>query len=147
MKDKIEKRELQKLRKRIDELENNWKRALADYQNLEKRIAGEKQNFAKWANAGLLDKLLPVLDSLQKAVEHHKDEGIRLILDQFKAILESEGVSEIKAQGEKFNPETMDAVEVVKGEKNKVIEVTCKGYWLNDKVLRPAKVKVGGGKL
>ena len=63
-----DKNELAKLKKRIEELEENWKRALADYQNLEKRVSDEKQGFAKWANARLLDKLLPVLDSLEKAV-------------------------------------------------------------------------------
>ena len=66
-------------------------------------------------------------------------------MGQFQTILESEGISEIKTQSEKFNPETMDAVEVIEGKKDKVVEVTCKGYLLNGKVLRPAKVKVGRG--
>lgn len=145
-KEKKEIREIKKLRKRVEELEENWKRALADYQNLEKRIISEKQDFAKWANAGLIDKLLAVLDTLEKAVEQIKDKGLKLVLDQFKTVLESEGLTEIKTLGEKFNPETMDAVEMVEGERNKVIEVVLKGYKLNDKVLRPAKVKVGGGK-
>ena len=137
--------ELSKLKQRVKELENNWKRALADYQNLEKRATQEKDEFCQWANARVLDKLLPVLDSLQKAVEYHQGKGIKLIWQQFRTILESEGVSEIKAKGENFDPETMDAVEVVEGEKNKVIEEVAKGYLLADKVLRPAKVKVGKG--
>lgn len=127
------------------DLEEKWKRALADYRNLEKRIEKEKEEFVKFANAGLIDKLLSVLDSLEKASEHLKDKGLSLALDQFKAVLQSEGVKEIEAQGKKFNPELMDAVEMVKGPKDKVMEVVLKGYLLNNKVLRPAKVKVGRG--
>jgi len=131
---------------KIKDLEEKWKRALADYRNLEKRVEKEAEELVKFANARLIDKLLPVLDGLEKATGHLKDQGLKLILNQFKTILKSEGLEEIKAQGETFNPETMDAVEVVKGTKDKVIEVVLRGYKLNNKVLRPAKVKVGGGK-
>lgn len=134
-----------KKRSKLKVLEEKWKRALADYQNLEKRVEKEKEEFAKFANARLIDKLLNVQDSLERAVEHLKDKGLKLILDQFKSALESEGLSEIKAMGEKFNPETMDAVKMGEGPKNKVVEVILKGYALNNRVLRPAKVKVGKG--
>lgn len=130
---------------RIKDLENKWKRALADYANLEKRIEKEKENFAKFSNAVLVDKLLPVLDSLEKCCQHLKDKGLRLTLEQLKKVLESEGLKEIEAGGKKFDPETMDAVEIVRGPKDKVIEVVLKGYFLNERVLRPAKVKVGSG--
>ena len=127
------------------DLEEKWKRALADYHNLEKRVEKEKEEFAQFANARLIDKLLNVLDDLERAVDHLGDKGLKLILDQFKAVLASEGLSEIKAEGEKFDPETMDAVKMVKGKKDRVVEVILKGYKLNHKVLRPAKVKVGQG--
>lgn len=149
MKDEKEKKEIieiEKLRKRVEELENNWRRALADYQNLEKRTVQEREKFVKWANATLIDKLLGVLDTLEKAVDHLKDKGLKSALDQFRIVLESEGLKEVKTVAEEFNPETMDAVEMVKGNKNKVVEVVLKGYMLNDKILRPAKVKVGRGK-
>lgn len=133
------------LKKKIEELENKWKRALADYDNLRKRVKKEKEGFVKFSNASLIDKLLPALDSLEKCTEHLKDKGLKLTLEQFRKVLESEGLKEIEAEGEKFDPELMDAVEMVKGEKNKVIEVVLKGYMLNNKILRPAKVKVGGG--
>ena len=60
--------------------------------------------------------------------------------------MESEGVEEIPVRGKKFDPETMDAVEVVPGKQNQVVEVVARGYRLYDRVLRPAKVKVGKGK-
>lgn len=134
-----------KLEAKIKDLTNKWKRGLADYRNLEKRVIKEKEDFRKFASAALLEKLLPVLDSLENCEKHLKDKGLTLILEQFKKVLESEGLEEIKAEGEGFNPEFMEAIEMVKGEKNKVVEVVLKGYKLNKKVLRPAKVKVGAG--
>lgn len=134
-----------KKKSKVKDLEEKWKRALADYRNLEKRFGKEKEEFVKFANARLIDKLLSVLDNLEKVVDHFRDKGLKLVLGQFKAALESEGVQEIKAKEIVFNPEMMDAVEIVKGEKDKVIEVILKGYRLNNKVLRPAKVKVGKG--
>lgn len=121
------------------------KRATADYQNLLKRQAAEKISYTKYANTALLDKLLPILDDLQRAQQHLKNKGINLILEQFIRLLSSEEVKPIKALKQKFNPQTMDCIELVNGPKNQVIEVTQSGYFINDKVLRPAKVKVGKG--
>ena len=127
------------------DLEARWKRALADYDNLRKRVAKEKEDLVKFAHAGLIDKLLPVLDSLGKCCQHLKDKGLALTTEQFQRILTSEGLTEIKVQAEEFDPEKMDAVEMVKGKKNKVAEVVLKGYNVNGRVIRPAKVKVGQG--
>lgn len=127
------------------ELEEKWKRALADYHNLERRVEKDKREFVKFANTVLLDKLLGVLDGLEQAEVHLKDKGLNMALDQFRSVLQTEGVAEIKAKGEKFDAETMDCAEVVKGPKNVVMKVINKGYKLNDHVLRPAKVKVGQG--
>jgi len=135
-----------KTEKKLEDLENRLKRALADYANLEKRIAREKKEFVKFSNAQLLDKLLLVLDDLELCEEHLKDKGVTMAYNRFQEILESEGVEEIKALGKRFDPETMDAVEIIPGPKNKVMEIVLKGYFLNNKVLRPAKVKVGQGK-
>lgn len=132
--------------KKIKNLENDLKRALADYANLEKRVAREKQVFAKFANAVLIEKILPALDGLEQAEKHLGDKGLTLALDQLRAALFSEGLEEIKALGKEFDVDKMDCVEVVKGKKNKVIAVTQKGYQLNGRVLRPAKVKIGGVK-
>ncbi len=135
-----------KTEKKFEELENRLKRTLADYANLEKRITREKKTFIKLANAQLLDKLLSVLDDLELCEEHLKDKGITLVGNRFREVLEGEGVEEIKTLGQKFDPEIMDAVEIVPGPKNKIVEIVLKGYLLNDKILRPAKVKVGQGK-
>jgi molecular chaperone GrpE len=128
-----------------EDFENRFKRVLADYANLEKRIEREKSDFIQLANAQILDKLLPVLDDLELCEKHLKDKGVSLVYNRFREVLESEGLGEIKASGEKFDPETMDCVEMVAGPNNQVVEVVLKGYLLNNKVLRPAKVKVGRG--
>ena len=131
---------------KLADLELKWKRALADYANLEKRIEKEKHHFIKFSNAQLLKKLLPILDDLELCENHLKDQGLTMILNKLKEILKSEGVEEIKTQGEEFNPEIMEAMEIIEGPKNKVIEVVSKGYLLEGKILRVAKVEVGGGK-
>jgi len=82
---------------------------------------------------------------LEKFADHLNDQGLSLMVDQFKSILEGEGVKKLEVKAKKFNPETMDCVELVAGDKEKVIEVVQPGYLLNDKVIRPAKVKVGQG--
>ncbi len=127
------------------ELEAKYIRVLADYQNLEKRVAREKDIFVKFANVVLVLKMLPVLDNLQRASEHLKDQGIELVVKQFQDALSSEGVTEIGTVGDAFNPEHHEAIEKVAGEEGKVMQVLEKGYKLGDKVIRPAKVKIGSG--
>jgi len=127
------------------DLEEKWKRALADYDNLCKRTVKEKKELVRLAHAGLIDKLLPILDSLEKCDQHFQDKGLNLVLDQLKKVLFSEGLEKIKVLGRKFNPEKMDAVEMVAGDRDRVVKVVLQGYLLNGKILRPAKVKVGQG--
>jgi len=143
----MKEKKTKKTGKKLEDLENRLKRTLADYTNLEKRIAREKEEFVRFSNAQLLDKFLLVLDDLELCQKHLKDKGVSLVYNRFKEVLQSEEVKEIKVLGQEFNPETMDAVEIVSGPKNKVIEVVLRGYLLNGKVLRPAKVKVGQGKI
>lgn len=131
--------------KRIKELEENWKRALADYHNLEKRVSEQQKTFVRIANASLIDNLLGVLDDLERASDHLQDHGLKLVLSQFKSVLETEGVKEIEVGRKEFDPQMMDCVEIVKGPKNQVVKVLLKGYALNDQVIRPAKVLVGSG--
>jgi molecular chaperone GrpE len=136
---------MSKKNQKIADLENKWKKALADYENLQKRIEKERQDFIKFSSARILDKLLPVLDSLESCQGRLEGKGLELLLRQLREILESEGLKEIEAKGKIFDPLMMDAVEMGPGEKNKVIGVIMKGYELNGRVLRPAKVKVGAG--
>lgn len=135
-------------KKTIDhkELEEKYLRALADYQNLEKRVEREKDNFIKFANTVLILKMLPILDNLQRAGSHLKDQGIDLVIKQFKEALNSEGVTEINSSGTTFDPELHEAVEKVSGEDDRVIDIVESGYKMGDKVIRPAKVTVGGKK-
>ena len=131
------------LEQQIINLTDKWKRTLADYANLEKRIEAEKQDFIKFSSAGLIDKLLAVLDDLERAEKHLKNKGLTMAVNQFRLVLKTEGVEEITALGNRFDPNSMDCVEMVKGKKNMVSEVVLKGYLLNNKILRPAKVRVG----
>lgn len=143
--DKLNQPSLQDLNHKISDLESKWKRALADYQNLEKRIASQQTDFVKFANAALIEKLLQVVDDLERALNHTQDKGLEMIVSQFKDILTTEGVEEIAAQNQSFDPNKMEAVDMVAGKQNQVIKVIAKGYMLNHKVLRPAKVQVGKG--
>lgn len=137
--------------RRIEELENQAKRALADYQNLEKRVAGERSEWIRGANRELLLRLLPVLDTLIMASKHSQDQSLQVSVQQFLDVLKSEGVEKIKTEGEVFNPQTMEcvateAVDPSTGsgqEEGKVIEEMRVGFMLGDKVLRPAQVMVG----
>ena len=137
--------DIKKLIGQIEELDTKWKRALADYQNLEKRIGAQKQNYAKLASIGIVDKLLPVVDDLERAAKHIDDNGLKMVLSQFLQVLASEDVQVIEAEGEMFDPERMDCVEMAKGKKNEVVAVVQKGYRMGDHVIRPAKVHVGDG--
>ena len=137
---------IRNLKRRINELEEQWRRALADYQNLEKRIGREREDFVRFANESLIDKLLYVLDNLKRAGENFHNKGLKMIMDQFWEVLHSEGVESVKCVGEKFDPQLMDAVAMIKGAKNIVVEEVTPGYLYKGKCIRPAKVKVGKGK-
>lgn len=136
----------EKLIERVKTLEDQLSRAVADYRNLESRIQKEASFFKTNLSAGLIDKLLAVLEDLQRAQAHLKDKGLSMAVKQFKDILKNEGVEEVKSSGQLFNPETMDCVSVEAGPQNVVVETVCRGYTLNGRLVRPAKVKVGKGK-
>jgi molecular chaperone GrpE len=127
----------------LSNLENQLKRALADYQNLEKRIASEKSSWILASNKNLLLRLLPGLDSLLLAEKHTQDEGVKLSIKHFLDILENEGVKKIETIGKDFDPNLMEAITTQQGEDNKVLEEVRTGYMLYDVVLRPAQVIVG----
>ena len=129
--------------KEFENLENQLKRALADYQNLEKRIGEEKNSWIKIANKNLLLKLLPGLDSLLLAEKHTQDEGVKLSIKHFLDILENEGVKKIETVSKDFDPNLMEAIGTSNGEEGKVIEEVRTGYMLFDTILRPAQVIVG----
>lgn len=125
--------------------EEQLKRALADYQNLKKRVEGERIEFIKYVLEEFLLKLLPVVDDLEAAERHLKDPGLTLAVAKLKTILADEGVGEMDLAGKPFDPKLAECLELIPGKKDQVIKVAQKGYLLNDKVLRPARVKVGKG--
>ncbi|OGH02985.1 MAG: nucleotide exchange factor GrpE [Candidatus Levybacteria bacterium RIFCSPHIGHO2_01_FULL_37_17] len=126
-----------------ENLENQLKRALADYQNLEKRIASEKSDWIRLSNKDLLLRLLPGLDSLVLAEKHTQDQGVKLSIDHFLDILRAEGVEKIDVTGKNFDPLLMEAVSTKQGKEDEVVEEVKAGYTLNGEVLRPAQVIVG----
>lgn len=130
------------------ELDNKYKRALADYQNLLKRTAKEKEDFFKYSSEKLITEFIPVYDNLKMSLEHTDEqieksswlEGVKYVLKQFKSILEGVGVEEISTVGQKFDHNTMEAIS---GEGNLVIKEVKPGYKLNGKMIIPARVVLG----
>ena len=141
-KQKISTNELQQ---QITDLTGKWKRALADYQNLEKNTRESRQQWIDFASGQLILKLLPVLQHLTKSAKQLDNEGLNLTIEQFKKALSEEGLEEIEIKPGKarFNANTMECVEVRKGKQEIILEVLEKGYKLKGKVLKPAKVVVG----
>jgi molecular chaperone GrpE len=130
-----------------DNLESKYLRALADYHNLLKQTARDKEEFLKYALANFLEDILPVYDHLKMSLNGLKDdehknpwvEGVKYVLKQFKDVLESKGIEEIKTVGEKFDHETMEALD---GTGDNVKQEVMAGYKLKGKVIRHAKVIV-----
>lgn len=135
--------ELAELKEQVEQFDNKYKRALADYQNLEKRVAGERSEWMQSANRDLLMRLLPVLDTLMMAIAHSEDQALHITINQFLDALRQEGVTKIETKGKTFDPNLMEAIATGDGEEGKVLEELRAGYRLYEKVLRPAQVKVG----
>ncbi len=140
-------------KKKAEEYLTNWQRAQADFINYKRRTEQERQEFNSYANANLILGLLPVIDDLERALDavpakyakHDWVEGVRLVERKFKTILEGQGVKQIKASGESFDPNFHEALRQESGDEGIVIEEFQKGYMLKDKLLRPARVVVGNG--
>ncbi|OGC93048.1 nucleotide exchange factor GrpE [Candidatus Amesbacteria bacterium RIFCSPLOWO2_01_FULL_49_25] len=135
---------IKSLQDQISSLDENWKRALADYQNLVKRVEADKKDFVQFANMNLLAKLIPVLDILKLAAQHSQDSGIKMAVSQFRDVLSSENVQEIlPAPGDSFNHQFHECLETLPGEPdNTIVEVTSAGYKIDKFIIRPARVKV-----
>jgi len=131
----------------------NWQRSQADLENYVKRAEQEKSEMVECANRMLVLDLLPVLDDFERAFaslpveldEQNWTEGIKLIYNEVKAVLETQGLAEIRAKGECFDPCWHEAAGQLEGEEGIVVEEIRKGYKFRDKLLRPAMVMVGAG--
>lgn len=131
-----------------------WQRAQADYQNLVKRTVAEQAEIRQQANTGLILELLPILDNFQHATIHLPPElvdnswvqGIMYIRTQLEGILENQGVKAFTSLGKKFDPAKHEAIAKTKAkDKAKVDTVfaeTQRGYEMNGRIIRAARVKV-----
>jgi molecular chaperone GrpE len=143
------------LEKEVAEFRDSYLRATADYRNFKRRTEQERADLIRNASAGLLLKLLPVMDDLERAMQSVTPDvestpwygGFKLIPQKLQTILESEGVKPIEALGQEFDPNKHEAViyEAAEGQDGKVIAELQRGYLIRDKVLRPTMVKVGQG--
>lgn len=135
-------------------LENrdHFLRARADLDNFRKRAQREKEDLLKFSNETILRELLPVIDNLERALQHAATDGetgllqgVELTLGQFGKVLEKFNVVAIAAVGELFDParhEAMGQIESAEQPPNTVVQLLQKGYLLNDRLLRPAMVLI-----
>ena len=152
-----------KLKAKLKEVETKaaehlegWQRAKADLINFKKESENRQANIVTFATEGLIEELLPILDSFEMAmgneevwnsVDENWRKGIEHINSQITTVLKGRGLAEIYPQGEKFDPNFHQPVETIvvadPGDDEKIQKVVQKGYQLHDKILRPARVIVG----
>ncbi|MDP3024935.1 MAG: nucleotide exchange factor GrpE [candidate division Zixibacteria bacterium] len=151
------KEQLEKTEKEYKELEDRLLRVAAEFDNYKKRTVREFQSIIKNANEELISQLVETLDNFQRALDSAKSsndydsfhKGVELIYQHFKDILVKEGLKEIKAIGEPFDPHLHEAVMQQESDKfpeGIVMDEISKGYLLNDKVIKHSKVIVSKGK-
>lgn len=139
----------------IAALNDKYLRLYSEFDNYRKRTNKEKLELISTAGAGVLKDLIVILDDFERAITNNEQvedvqilkDGFNLIHSKFKSILESKGLKQMQSKGEAFDPELHEAIANVPApsekEKGKVIDDVERGYYLNDKVIRYAKVVVG----
>jgi molecular chaperone GrpE len=139
----------------VDEYKDKFVRLYAEFDNYRRRTNEEKLNLISTASKDVIVAMLPVLDNFERAIATNESlddmdamkEGFQLIYNMFKGILEAKGLKPMEAKGHEFDSDLHEAIANIpapeKALKGKVIEDVEKGYYLNDKVLRFAKVVVG----
>jgi len=146
--------EIENLKNEVGELKDKYLRLYSEFDNFRRRTAKERTELLKAANEEVISALLPVLDDFERALKSINEgeansakEGINLIHNKLYRTLESKGLKPMDVMGKEFNPELMEAITTSPApseqQKNKVIDVLEKGYYLNDKVIRFAKVVIG----
>lgn len=128
---------------KIEELTDQLRRAIADYRNLERRSIEQRSEDIRFANKNLVESLLPAFDTLILAGKYTEDESVKLTIARILEILTENGIEKVATTGAKYNADTMEAVEVVEGKDEEVIEEIRPGFTLHGKLIRPAQVKVG----
>jgi molecular chaperone GrpE len=148
--------DLQSAREEARQSHERWLRERADLENVKKRAARERADALKFGNEGLLRDLLPVVDNLERAVEHARGggdgrslvDGVALVLKGLLDVLERHGVTRVPAKGAQFDPAHHEAMAHVASDvhqPNSVVEEHQPGYRLNERLLRPALVSVAKG--
>lgn len=143
------------LEKELSALKDQYLRKQADFENFRKRMFKEKDDAIKYANSNLLIDLVSIIDDFERAIKSAEESqdfstfltGVTLIEKQFVGMLERNwGLKRMECQGMDFDPEMHEALMAVEGEeydRQIVLEDFQKGYTLNDRIIRHAKVKVG----
>ena len=145
---------LKESQKEVEKNRDLYLRARADLENYRKRVQREKEDLIRFGNENIIREILPVLDNLERAVEHARSEnnegqglleGVEMTISQFQKALEKFGASTFSALGEPFDPgrhEAMGQIESEDHPPNTVVQELQKGCLLNDRLLRPAMVMV-----
>lgn len=134
----------ERMPEQVEEWKNKYLRALADYQNLERRVSEERQELKERLSEEIIHSLLVYLDEIQKAEKHLKDPGLTLVVKRLDTWLGYHKVKQMDVLHKQFDPHNMECVEVIESDKdNEVAEEVRPGYMIGDKVLRVAQVKVG----
>lgn len=138
------------LRRAVEERDAKYLRLAADFENFRRRAAQESLDRSRYGAESAAISLLPVLDNLQRAIQHAPEgdpmvDGVRMVARQFEEALRSIGVTPIDAEGQPFDPALHEAIggeESPEVEQDTVVAVLQPGYRLHDRVLRPALVRV-----
>lgn len=153
----VQENEIEKLSKKVKELEERYLRANADFENIKKRMEKEKNQAVSYAHEQFARDLLAVIDSLELGADSLKNkesideemikkmkEGIDLTIEQFKKVFEKHGIELIDTTGG-FNPHFHEAVMQIESEDHKegeIVQLLQKGYKIKDRILRPAMVSI-----
>ena len=146
-------REIAKLQAELAELKDKHLRLIAEFDNFRRRVAKEKNEMSATAGADIIKALLVVLDDMgraEKQLESSEDlvairEGVALVFNKLRTVLHSKGLKAMDAGGNDFNPDLHEAITEIpaKNKEGKIIDVVEPGYYLNEKLIRYAKVVVG----
>ena len=147
---------LEKLTQELQETQDLLRRKHAEFENYRKRIEREQKEFVSYATSDLVLEILPVLDNLERALgsagtnesgqEEQIREGVAIIYRQFGDTLQKLGLREVAALGEDFDPHVHEAVarvDTTERREGEILDVLQKGYYLKERLLRPAMVRVG----
>jgi molecular chaperone GrpE len=151
--EELPEQKIERLQAEADEYLDGWQRARAEFANYKKRIERERETTRARISGEIITRYLGVMDDLERALQRAPEDeackewiaGVELIYSKFKSILEAEGVETIEEEGLRFDPSIHEAISYEESddhEEGSVIEVTQRGYKIDDRVLRPAMVRV-----